>query len=771
MKLMKNLLFFSVIFLLFSFGKKESSNSIKVNNQEELKSAIKKAVAGDEIVLANGVWKDIQIKFYGKGTKNAPIVLRAETVGKVTIEGVSDLKIGGTYLEVKGLYFKNGYTPSNTVIDFHIDAKNIANNCKVSDCVIEDFTQLNRNKDDHWIEFWGRHNQLDRCSVTGKSNSGPTILVALKGNEHINNYHQITNNHFGPRPRKGGPHGETLQIGDSNTSMAPSYTNVANNLFERCDGEVEIISNKSNNNEYRNNIFYKCEGSLVLRHGNYCTIDGNIFIGDDNSEFMGGIRVINTGHLVTNNYFYKIKGKEFRSALAVMNGVPKSPQNRYNQVTDVVVAYNTFVDCKTPWQFSVGANMDKSDVLPAQEIRSARPERMIMANNIIFNHQADEFPIKAYDKVDGVLFKNNAMNNANKSDVKVDGLKTENLVMTQLSDWLYVPTVNQKEVYAGFEFENIKQDVFSNSRVAANGTGAIILPVDKSKGTINKKEYGAHWFSGETVKEAPKTIRVVSENELTAALAKATSGTIIELKKGIYEIAASLIIDKKITIKSKDQKKRAIIHYSGQANTPAFLMESGGNLTLENIILKGEKDQHAFATKEKEMFSAYNLKVKNMEISDFDCVLNAYKDSFADTISIDNTMIKNCKIGLKLADENDDLGEYNAEFVYITNSKFDNIQNNILDYYRGGYDESTIGGNLFFQNNTVVNCGKEEKSGILIKTQGIVNVIISKNSFLNNPIKYIAVLWGEKKQEPKENRITNSGEFKTEQNLKQKMMY
>lgn len=768
---MRNLLFFGVVFLVFSFGEKESCTSTKVNNQEELKAAIKNAVAGDEIIFANGVWKDIQIKFYGKGTKNAPIVLRSETAGKVTIEGVSDLKIGGTYLEVRGLYFKNGYTPSGSVIDFHIDSKNNANYCKVIDCVIEDFTQLNRSKADHWIEFWGRHNQMDHCYLTGKSNTGPTILVVLKGNEHINNYHQITNNHFGPRPRKGGPHGETIQLGDSYTSMAPSYTNVNNNLFERCDGEVEIISNKSNNNEYRNNIFYKCEGSLVLRHGNYCKIDGNIFIGDDHSEFMGGVRIINTGHLITNNYFFKIKGKEFRSALAVMNGIPKSPQNRYNQVTDVVVAYNTFVDCTIPWQFSVGANMSNSDVLPAQEIRSARPERTILANNIIFNHVADEFPIKAYDKVDGILFQNNSINNLNKSDVKDDGIKTEHLSMTKFSDWLYVPKTDLKEVYAGFEFENIKQDIFLNSRVNTNGTGAIVLPVAKNKGLINMKAYGAHWFSGESEKGLSKTIQVASENELTEALTTASSGTIIELKKGVYRIEASLRIDKKITITSKDSKKKATIHYSGQSNTPAFLLEPRGNLTLDNIILKGAKEQLAFATKENEMFCAYNLKVKNTEISDFDSVLKAYKDSFADTISIDNTVIKNCKRGLQFTDEKDDLGTYNAEFVYITNSKFDTVQNNILDYYRGGYEESTIGGNLVFQNNTITNCGKDETSGVLIKTKGIVTVTISKNSFFNNPVKFVAVLWGEKKQEPKENLLKNSGEFKTEEKVIQKMMY
>jgi hypothetical protein len=43
---MKNLLFLYVVILLLSFTKMESQNSIKVANQEELKAAIKNAVAG-----------------------------------------------------------------------------------------------------------------------------------------------------------------------------------------------------------------------------------------------------------------------------------------------------------------------------------------------------------------------------------------------------------------------------------------------------------------------------------------------------------------------------------------------------------------------------------------------------------------------------------------------------------------------------------------------------------------------------------------------------
>jgi poly(beta-D-mannuronate) lyase len=769
MKNIVNLLSVLSFVIILISCQKISSNIIKVTNIKELNLAIKNAKAGDEILLANGVWKDVQIKFYGKGTKDKPIVLRAETAGKVFIEGTSDLKIGGEYLEVRDLYFKNGYTTSDTVIGFRIDSKNIANNCKVINCVIEEFTQPDRSKQDHWIEFWGRKNQLDHCYIAGKSNNGPTVRVFLKGNEHINNYHQITNNHFGPRPRKGGPHGETMQLGDSYTSMAPSYTSVSNNFFERCNGEVEIISSKSNFNEFRNNIFFESEGSLVLRHGNYATIDGNIFIGNDTSEFIGGVRVVNTGHWITNNYFYKIKGDAFRSALAVMNGIPKSPLNRYNQVTDAVVAYNSYIDCKTPFQFSVGANIDKSDVLPASEIRSARPIRTIVANNLIFNHETDENLVKSYDQVDGITFKNNLSNSLTKSEFK--GIATKEFEAKKLADWLYVPIKNDTAVYIGFDFENIKNDLFGSERAKGNGIGAITLPVDINKIAVDKKMYGAKWFSNEKAAYAPIIIEASTNKEIVEGLKNANNGDVIVLTSSKYTIAKSLVIDKQISIKSKDINHKAEIIYSGATDTPVFHMHPKGNLILEGIVLSGNKTQNAFATLEKEMSKAYNLWVKNSQISDFKSVLKVSKGSFADTISIANTVIKNCTYGIQLAEESDDKGDYNAEFVYIINSEFENVQSEVLNYYRGGYDESTIGGNLVIENNKFTNCGKMDQSGILLHTIGIVNVELKENTFTNNAVKLIAVLWGEKNQKPIDNKIINSGKIEIQQNLIQKMMY
>lgn len=54
---MKKLLILSLAFLLFSLN--GNAKTIKVKNEQELQEAIKNAVVGDEIVLANGVWKDV----------------------------------------------------------------------------------------------------------------------------------------------------------------------------------------------------------------------------------------------------------------------------------------------------------------------------------------------------------------------------------------------------------------------------------------------------------------------------------------------------------------------------------------------------------------------------------------------------------------------------------------------------------------------------------------------------------------------------------------
>lgn len=746
-----------------------TSNMVLVSNLTELNEAIQNCEPGDNIVMANGVWKDVEIVFVGNGTSEKPIVLKSQTPGKVTIEGESNIKLGGEYLEVRDLNFKNGYTSTRSVINFRVNDTLFANHSKFTNCVIEEFTQPNRDDTDHWIELWGRHNELSNNYITGKSNFGPTIMVMLKGNEHIKNHHQIVNNHFGPRPRKGGPHGETLQIGDSGTSMMPSYTNVSNNFFERCNGEVEIISSKSNFNKFKNNVFFESEGSLVLRHGNFATLDGNVFIGNDNSEFIGGIRVINTGHWITNNYFYKLKGSVFRAPLAIMNGIPKSPQNRYNQVTDVVMAYNSFIDCLTPFHFSVGSNINQSDVLPASEIRSARPIRTVVANNIIYNESRFEYPIKNYDKVDGVQFNNNYSNNAIKSEVKPKGLVTTAMQIESFSDYLKVPILNANELYDGFDFDIIKTDLFGHERTAQTNKPGAIIKITNNDVIIDKSKYGTDWFRVEKEKRELKTIAVASDEELRSAIESANSGDTIALNEGDYDVDKRLVISKEINIISADSNAKAKLIFT--TDSIAFQMQPKGILRLSDVVLKGTNTQTAFKTLDKNMSSAYGLWINNTDITNFKSVLEVSKGSFADTVSVKNSIIKDCLSGIKLNKETNDKGDYNSEFVYITNNTIENIGKEVLNYYRGGYDESTIGGNLVFTNNNVSNCGNQESDNILINNRGIVNVTLSNNTFKNNKPDVIAVLWGEKGQKPENNTISNSGNIEIVQNLKLKLMY
>ena len=767
----KNLLVVS-LFLLFISCNEVSSNLINVKNSEELNTAINEAKPGDEIVLANGVWKDVEIVFTGEGTKQNPITLRAETEGEVFIEGVSNLTFGGEYLVVSGLHFRNGYSPTKNVIAFRIDKDKVANNCRVTNCVIIDFNKLQRDNDDLWVQFFGRHNQLDHCYIAGKTNGGPTVRVDLKGNESIKNYHQIVNNHFGPRPRKGGARGETIQLGSSFTSMCPSNTTIANNFFEECNGEVEIISSKTNFNEIKNNVFYKSEGSVVTRHGNYTMIDGNYFIGDGENANYGGIRIVNTGHWIVNNYFYNIIGENFRSPLAIMNGIPKSPLNRYNQVTDVVVAYNTYVNCKSPWQFGVGTNIAQKDVLPLSEIRSARPVRTLVANNVIYNKVGDPNPIIEHDKADGVKFKSNIINNQGVAFNDESRISPNSFELATVNDFMYTPKNISTEItpFDGFEFDIITNDLVGNSRATNNSIGATIKGNIVDPNILDSKKYGATWYSSEPAAYEAKTIEVASTDDISAKIAEANNGDIISVSEGKYVIASSLIIDKNISIQSSSDKKAEIV-FEGAENTPAFELTPYGILTLKNINLSGTGSQQAFASLKENMSNHFGLTVEGCEISDFNYVLKVYKQTFAEEIAFTNTSISNCENGIELSEETNDRGDYNTEYLTIDNCQFNNVKKNVIDYYRGGYDESTIGGNLVVTNSTFTNSGAKEDNGILLNTRGIVNVNIENNTFNNNRVKLVALLWGAKNNHHSNNKVQNSGKFLVEENLKMKLMY
>ena len=367
------------------------------------------------------------------------------------------------------------------------------------------------------------------------------------------------------------------------------------------------------------------------------------------------------------------------------------------------------------------------------------------------------------------------MDNQN-GEFQFKGIKQQKINMRQISDRLFVPAEDENEglknVYAGFGFEEIQADIFGNSRGRKNMVGAAAGPAKNSMEDFDKNIYGPDWFSPEKA-AAAKTIISVSPGDVNIAekIVRATAGDVLEFAGGAYQIETSLRIDKKISLRAKSNAGKVSLIFSGERDTPLFEMHPGGYLNLDHISIQGNQTQYAFAPLAENMSRAYGLKVENSDIANFKNILKAYKGSFADSISFLNSDFQNCINGIQLDAETDDKGDYNAEFVTIKNCNFRDIQKEVINFYRGGYDESTIGGNLFLRENQFVLCGKREPSKILLKTRGIINVDISDNMFKDNPVKLVALLWGEKNNRHSGNKMINSGKLRVDQYLKQKLVY
>jgi poly(beta-D-mannuronate) lyase len=313
------LISFALIWALVSCAQNEDPNLVRTI--EEFNKAVATLQPGDTITLANGTWTDVEFELKAEGLPDSPIQLRAEEPGKVIITGQSNLSISGEHIVVSGLVFKDGYTSTSEVISFRTSKEELANNSRVTNTVIDNFSNPERHDTDTWVALYGKNNRFDHNSLIGKGNRGVTLAVRLNTEASLENGHVIEYNYFGPRQTLGSNGGETLRIGTSHYSREFSNSVVRYNYFDRTGGELEIISSKSCGNEFRGNVFFESQGTLTMRHGHYTLVEGNYFLGNRLPN-TGGIRIINENQTVRKNYLYGLTGHRFRGALVIMNGVP-----------------------------------------------------------------------------------------------------------------------------------------------------------------------------------------------------------------------------------------------------------------------------------------------------------------------------------------------------------------------------------------------------------------------------------------------------------------
>ncbi|MBU1098914.1 MAG: polysaccharide lyase 6 family protein [Bacteroidetes bacterium] len=687
---MKTILVIYSLFMTLLF----SSCSSSVNTPQALSEAVKNAAPGDTIIMANGNWENVEIRLIGKGEENNPIVIRAEEAGKVIISGNSFLKLSGEWLEVSGLLFTNGSTPDDAVIIFRTDKNDVANNCRVTNCVIDAYNPPDRFNKQDWVHLYGKKNRIDHCYFGGKLNAGVTLVVKLNDEKNRENYHRIDHNYFGERQRLGSNGGETMRIGVSTFSLMSSNTIVENNYFEKCNGETEHVSVKSSDNIIRNNVFYECEGALVLRHGNRNLLEGNYFIGDNKPE-TGGIRVINKGHTIRNNYFQELAGDRFRSALPIMNGVPNSLINRYHQVDGVTIENNTFVNCQNI-KFGVGSDNE----------RTAVPINTTIKNNIFYNPLKSNV-YKALDNISGITFENNL-----------------------------VTTKGGKYIEKGF-IETSMTFVRGENGLWFSKDYQPVLPV-------RKEDTGAFWYEPIdnviAYKFSGNILEVSPESDINKVVKESNNGDLILLtSEGDYFISSTIEISHPLKIIAIDGlSKKPVLKISDAENASALIqINNAGMLIIEGIAFNGDSGNGiasaGIQTSPSPTISHYKLFVDNCEFYNFNAsshnAFRSFESTFADSISFTNCTFYNISgTAINLASEKEDVGKYNVEYLTIDNCLFHDVMGAALDLYRGGNDESTFGPFLKLDHCTFHNVNNKEL-GSVIRLIGVQNGEIKNSIF------------------------------------------
>ena len=371
-----------------------------VNSVSALTTRINAALPGDEIVVSNGVYTTTaSLSFSRAGTAANRILIRAETVGGVEITGTHGFSFnsGAAYVTVQGFKFTHANSINMTASAHH---------CRLTRNIIE--LTIPATNDVSYVNISGDDMEVDRNELRNKSTLGNMLDITGTGGQvarrlwvHHNYFHDFTS--------PGGNGAETIRWGLSGLSLSTGDGLCEYNLFIRCNGENEMISNKSSGNTYRYNTVMDAR-EISQRHGNDCLYYGNYM---RNSE---GMRVYGDRHRIFNNYFEtnSIGVNMGNGGGDVYNGAALTAHDRPD---DNVVVFNTFIGNNTHYQMGGRTGgLGSSNTVVANNlfvgggnmasISSSAPYTGSWSNNIRWNtSSAGNMPSSAYTNVNPLLAK------------------------------------------------------------------------------------------------------------------------------------------------------------------------------------------------------------------------------------------------------------------------------------------------------------------------------------------------------------------------------
>lgn len=420
-------LFVVTLFLNVSlFSNALNAEEYRVSSAEQIDKIERSLKPGDTIILQNGTWHNQRIELNAKGAEGAPIVFRAETPGKVILNGDSRLLVKGAYVTVSGLLFKDGaLNDKGHVVRLSGD------HLRFTQSAIVDYNPESLKIRYFWVSLNGHHHRVDHNFFSGQNHSGVTTVVWL--NEGETGHHRIDHNYYGQRPKGDGNGFETIRIGTGKFANLHTFVLVENNVFEETDGEIEIISNKSNYNTYRNNTFINSSGTLTLRQGSYNIVEGNYFLGQFRPN-SGGVRVISTDQLIINNHFENLAGRAGGIiSVTAGNGVFKADERvLYPRVERSIIVGNNCINNEDPC-LHLNAGLGTRQ-------RTLLAKNLLVANNVFYREEAAE-PFVIGQKNDSVIWFNNAAAGSETGYYIKDGVDQVSLNLNQVYDQVRRPSV------------------------------------------------------------------------------------------------------------------------------------------------------------------------------------------------------------------------------------------------------------------------------------------------------------------------------------------
>lgn len=394
-----------------------------VSTDTQLQNLVNTDTTGDVYIIPDGTYNDFYCSFTANATAANPITIKAETVGGVVLTGDSHFVFKkAAHIILEGFDFE--CTGNNTLIKLEG-----SNNIRITRNEFE----LNTSNSVKWIvvggyyndytfNFVSNHNRIDHNNFLNKNTPGNYITIDGTYNQDYSvtqqsQYDTIDHNYFyniGPRIENGM---ESIRIGNSYLSTTSGYTTVAYNYFEDCDGDPEIVSVKSCDNQILHNTFSGNYGTLTLRQGNRTRVEGNYFFGNGKTNgtytnpdsgsvqtlYTGGIRAYGTDHEIVNNYMEGLQGTVWDAPITITQGDAitgiDTNQSLHYRGERITIANNTLVNNSYGIEIGYAKQNGSYDKLL---------EDITIANNIVTG--STNQMIKIYNDQNGeVIWENNYM--------------------------------------------------------------------------------------------------------------------------------------------------------------------------------------------------------------------------------------------------------------------------------------------------------------------------------------------------------------------------